>query len=505
MKPSRQIDVRAQYRLPARRVFALCIRGIRHRLLRAALTLAVVALAVAFLMYLLCENALYLAVGRGLDRQIDRSRTGIRLVARVLTPAGEVESRWRLAEAHRDAAARAELAAVSGWAPERVAALAAACAAERRYADFFDRLPVGKRTLLIGRRTGREGVELLADPVRREELERALKPMVDVRVPDGVAALFALARETPARETERRAFAAAWNAAVARAAAAMAARAGDEAPEAWLATAPAEAAEAWRLEAAARGFAIAPETFALARRQLANARLRRLLLQRLDSPAGRQVWRKVFREPRIQSAERRLRELGTPKAQQALAAILALPGQADPVLAALPPAQFAALAADERRERRLAALERRLVPYLDGRQGGGLTGRQQVLLVISFLVCMVGIANAMLMSITERFREIATLKCLGATDRYVLLQFLLEAGLQGVAGGVLGVATGFLAAHLKGLAELGGDLLGNWPGAALAGAGGAALLAGVLLSMLASVYPSWTASRMAPMEAMRVE
>ena len=286
MKPSRQIDVRAQYRLPASRIFALCIRGIRHRLLRAVLTLAVVALAVAFLMYLLCENALYLAVGRGLSRQIERSRTGIRLVSRVLAPVGEVENHARLAEAHHDAAARAELAAVSGWAPERVAALAAACAAEQRYADFLDRLTVGKRTLLIGRHTGREGVARLADPAQREALERALEPMVDVRIPDGTEALFAVARETPAREAERRAFAAAWNAAVGRAAAALTARAGGETPENWLATAPAAEAGAWRREAAALGFAITPDTFELARRQLANARLRRLLLQQLDSAAG---------------------------------------------------------------------------------------------------------------------------------------------------------------------------------------------------------------------------
>jgi len=225
-------------------------------------------------------------VGRGLSRQIERSRTGIRLVSRVLAPVGEVENHARLAEAHHDAAARAELAAVSGWAPERVAALAAACAAEQRYADFLDRLTVGKRTLLIGRHTGREGVARLADPAQREALERALEPMVDVRIPDGTEALFAVARETPAREAERRAFAAAWNAAVGRAAAALTARAGGETPENWLATAPAAEAGAWRREAAALGFAITPDTFELVRRQLANARLRRLLLQQLDSAAG---------------------------------------------------------------------------------------------------------------------------------------------------------------------------------------------------------------------------
>jgi ABC-type antimicrobial peptide transport system permease subunit len=128
-----------------------------------------------------------------------------------------------------------------------------------------------------------------------------------------------------------------------------------------------------------------------------------------------------------------------------------------------------------------------------------------MLLLISFLVCMVGIANAMLMSITERFREIATMKCLGATDRYVLLQFMMEAGLQGAAGGVLGLLAGFLIANLKGAVELQGYLFAYWPAGGLVLAGAVSLVAGILLSVLASIYPAWSASRMAPMEAMRVE
>ena len=114
-------------------------------------------------------------------------------------------------------------------------------------------------------------------------------------------------------------------------------------------------------------------------------------------------------------------------------------------------------------------------------------------------------ANAMLMSITERFREIATMKCLGATDTYILMQFMMEAGMQGFCGGLLGVVIGFAIAAVRGFAAFGSHLAAYWPWADLAASGVVSLLAGVLLAILASVQPSWSASRMAPMEAMRVE
>ena len=60
--------------------------------------------------------------------------------------------------------------------------------------------------------------------------------------------------------------------------------------------------------------------------------------------------------------------------------------------------------------------------------------KQTWLISLSLLVCVVGIANAMLMSVTERFREIGTMKCLGALDTFIVKLFLLESTFQGLAG-----------------------------------------------------------------------
>ena len=118
---------------------------------------------------------------------------------------------------------------------------------------------------------------------------------------------------------------------------------------------------------------------------------------------------------------------------------------------------------------------------------------------------MVGIANAMLMSITERFREIATMKCLGATDSFILIQFMMEACFQGVAGGVFGVFVGFILCMAKTTAAYGAYPFYYFPFSGLLICGIVSLFIGIFLAILASLYPSWAASRMAPMEAMRIE
>jgi putative ABC transport system permease protein len=136
----------------------------------------------------------------------------------------------------------------------------------------------------------------------------------------------------------------------------------------------------------------------------------------------------------------------------------------------------------------------------------GMSARNQWLLLLSFLVCVVGVANAMLMSVTERFTEIATMKCLGAMDRFVMLMFVFEAVIQGAVGGVVGALLGVALAVIRGLVEY-GTLLGGAGGAfgeALLGVA-LSIAVGMLLAAVAAVGPAWLAARLAPMEAMRVD
>jgi predicted outer membrane lipoprotein len=138
-------------------------------------------------------------------------------------------------------------------------------------------------------------------------------------------------------------------------------------------------------------------------------------------------------------------------------------------------------------------------------EGVGGVGRTAWLLGLSLLVCMVGISNAMLMSVMERFREIGTMKCLGALDSFILRLFFLESMFMGTAGALIGafagmVLTVLLLLHAYG--TLAWDRM-NWAGAW--GIGGASVGIGLAITALAALYPAWKAARMEPIAAMRVE
>ena len=136
----------------------------------------------------------------------------------------------------------------------------------------------------------------------------------------------------------------------------------------------------------------------------------------------------------------------------------------------------------------------------------GLSERNQWLVVLSFLVCVVGVANAMLMSVTERFTEIATMKCLGAMDGFVMMMFVFEAMIQGVVGGLVGLIVGVLLAVMRAAVEY-GSLLTSAAGvvSSVLAAMAVSLLVSVALAAIAAVGPAWLAARLSPMEAMRVE
>ena len=133
------------------------------------------------------------------------------------------------------------------------------------------------------------------------------------------------------------------------------------------------------------------------------------------------------------------------------------------------------------------------------------SAKQRWIVFLSLLVCIVGIINAQLMSVTERFREIGTLKCLGALDRFIVRIFMLEATMQGLVGALAGALLGGIAALLTALIRFGFSLLPYVPWLQISTTMFFTLCIGTFLSLLGVFYPAIVAARMRPVDAMRVE
>ncbi|MGH7953061.1 MAG: ABC transporter permease [Limisphaerales bacterium] len=127
-----------------------------------------------------------------------------------------------------------------------------------------------------------------------------------------------------------------------------------------------------------------------------------------------------------------------------------------------------------------------------------MTNLLLVVALISLVVGGVGIMNIMLVSVTERTREIGIRMAVGARQRDILRQFLVEAVMLCLAGGVVGILVG-RGASMSVTAFLGWPTLPSVP----------AIIAAVAVSFSVGIifgfYPAWKASRLDPIEALRYE
>ena len=127
------------------------------------------------------------------------------------------------------------------------------------------------------------------------------------------------------------------------------------------------------------------------------------------------------------------------------------------------------------------------------------------LIIVSFIVCVVGLTNSSLIAVYERYREIGIMKSLGALDRHVLELFLIEATLFGLAGGVLGFFLGTLSAAISTGFQIGfGALFTMNISYFLLNLGYAVGLA-VVLNILSTAYPAYKAAKLKPVEALEYE
>jgi putative ABC transport system permease protein len=129
---------------------------------------------------------------------------------------------------------------------------------------------------------------------------------------------------------------------------------------------------------------------------------------------------------------------------------------------------------------------------------GTLTLMLAGIAAISLLVGGIGIMNIMLVSVTERTREIGIRKAIGAKRRDIMVQFLVESGIVSGMGGVIGIILGFLAAELL-QAFMNFDINISADVVLLA------TLFSVGVGVIFGIYPAAKASKLRPIEALRHE
>jgi putative ABC transport system permease protein len=118
--------------------------------------------------------------------------------------------------------------------------------------------------------------------------------------------------------------------------------------------------------------------------------------------------------------------------------------------------------------------------------------------IITLIGAAIGLMNIMLVSVTERTREIGTLKAIGAANQSIRLQFLLEAIVICQFGGALGIILGIAAGNAVSL-SIGGAFIIPWVW----------MLVGIgfclIVGLISGIYPAFKASKLDPIEALRYE
>ena len=127
-----------------------------------------------------------------------------------------------------------------------------------------------------------------------------------------------------------------------------------------------------------------------------------------------------------------------------------------------------------------------------------MTNLLLVVALISLIVGGVGIMNIMLVSVTERTREIGLRMAVGARSRDILKQFLIESIVLCLVGGFTGIILGHGAALLV-------ESQLNWPIESSPGAVVAAVVVSAAVGVVFGFYPAWKASKLDPIEALRYE
>lgn len=488
------LPIRPQPRLGLVQTIRITLNGIRYRLFRSSVTMIVVTVAIAFMMNILTEGILKRSTVRSSREAIRDMRIVSEWTSR-LTVAGSLEDiLLELAQASPGGPAYRRIRSLGSFTQDTIAAFHRQAKNAAPYLRFFEKLDYGTRRVLVGGAEGTGVFDRLGKPKHLNQLRSELEGLKAISFPASIEEFETFLASWPQIKERARRVRAGWREGVHRIR--------DYLGERDVLQALRETDGRFGDVIRQAGFELDPSLAAVLAHQAIEAADRRSVEESLGHPEIRQfvaarrdilpgevnvalLWEEIGDGP--QAAERYLREAEKARVSSA----------------GLSPQRIVELAEMRDKEDALLKAERAGTEIGSGPLGIG--ERTGWLILISIVVCIVGIANVMLIAVTERFREIATLKCLGALDGFIMLSFVMEAGLLGSAGAAIGSVLGSLIGFGRMLATFGSLVVSSFPLLHMLQAMGASVAVGVVLAALASVYPSYRAAKLPPMEAMRIE
>jgi putative ABC transport system permease protein len=490
----KQIHIAEQPWLGLGRTMRITADGIRYRLFRASVTVAVIAVAVAFLMNVLGESLIKRAVGRDTRERIAQMRLVYDWSARLTNPGSNESILTDLAECDPGTDRYREMQGLGRFSDTSMEAFHRDACQAVRYIDFFGDLDYAKRRSAIHTARGIGIFERLRTEKGMKEFRTAIAQIRSVRFVTSYEELEQFLSRTPQLLDAAAAVLTNRRAAIAQVATALAGRSVLEA----LAQADGDFGEVVRRA----GFILdaqseAPVVADQAERLLDVIRLEKTM----DSEKCRQL---LAQQGNVMPADVNVMMMWKYlDGSRFSARYLARMEESGLDTGGLSPERLVSLAEARKENADLLRAER--LTSDAGRGFMGLGERLAWLLFVSLLVCGIGICNAMLMTVTERFTEIATLKCLGALDGFIMLMFVMESSILGIVGGCIGAVLGALIALGRMLVAFGIHFIGAMPATELLIGMGASVAMGMFLAAIAAVLPSYQAARLAPMEAMRIE
>lgn len=490
----KQIRIEEQPVLSFGRIVRLTVDGIRYRLFRASVTVAVIAVAVAFLANVLGESLFKREVAVSTRDRISKMRLAHVLASRISTPPAIEDVLREIAGVEESGPVYGEFMKMGSISASEVKSLQKDARQAMGYLDFFAGLDYDRRRRLIHTARGVEIFERLGTAKGMGVFRRELDSMKSVSFVTTVDVLQEFLRNWPEVRKIAERVRCGRAAAVGNVKVVLAGRSVFEG------LSDADGAFGRAIQNA--GFSFEPKTtgkeIAV---QVEQVNRKRLLESTVEVPA---MCKAIAARKNIMPSDVTTIVMWDMLGNKRTAAwYLSKMEENGLDRGSLDGDDVAALADLRLEETALSTAERLTAGVEKGLMGLG--ERMGWLLLVSMLLCAVGISNAMLMTVTERFREIATLKCLGALDGFIMVTFVLEACFMGVVGGLVGGVAGSLISLGRMAASFGVRFLSVTPFSEMVTSMLVFVLVGAVLAAVSAVYPAYKAARLAPMEAMRIE